>query len=68
MTILGKASKNKCMVGKLIQEFSLFLMNGEQGAVVWNCSYVNTWKDKVNGKPIRSYVGRFHTELSKVPE
>ena len=28
-TILGKASKNKCMVGKLFQEFFMFLMNGE---------------------------------------
>ena len=29
--ILGNASKNVCMVGKLFQEFFFFLMNGERG-------------------------------------
>ena len=28
--VSGKASKNKCMVGKLFQELVLLLMNGER--------------------------------------
>ena len=60
------------MVGKLCQEFFMFLMNGEREAVVWNCSCVNALKGtvlhrtiprhRVNEKPIRTYAKRFHTE------
>ena len=70
-TLLGKASKNKCMVGMLFQEFFMFFMN-ETEAVVWNCSCVNAFKGTVlhrtvrrhcaDGKPIRTDVERFHTE------
>ena len=44
----------------------------EREAIVWNCSRVNTWKEtvlhrtvpihRVDGKPIRTYAERFHTE------
>ena len=53
----------------------MFWINGER-AVVWNCSCVDALKgtvlhrtvprDRVNGKPIRTYAERFHTDGSKV--
>ena len=49
----------------------------EREAVVWNCSCVDTLirtvlhrtvpKDRVNGKPIRTYAERFHTKPFQSP-
>ena len=49
----------------------------EREAVVWNCSCVDALKgtvlhrtvprDRVNGKPIRTYAERFHTEPFQSP-
>ena len=76
-SILCKASKNKCIVGKFFQEFFMFLINGEREAVVSNCSCVDALKgtvlhrtvprDRVNGKPIRTYAEGFHTEPYQSP-
>ena len=49
----------------------------DRETVVWNCSCVNALKgtvlhrtvprDRVNGKPIRTYAERFHTEPFQSP-
>ena len=72
--MLGKASKNKCMVVKLFQEFFLFLINGERGCrlELFISEYVKETvllrtpsRHHVSGKPIRTYAERFHTEPFK---
>ena len=64
------------MVGKFFQEFFMLPINGERDCHL-DCSCVNALKgtalhrtvlrDRVNGKPIRTYAERFHTEPFQNP-